>query len=337
MRSSPTDAGTVPPAGRPTGPAVTAYGGQPDSAGTAGTATLAGGGPVSGAQDALAMASLARGGGVPETAADAEGTDPAERQQRSAIVTGAASGIGRAIAIRLAADGFVLTVADLPSARADVERLVDEIVEAGGKAYPADVDVTDPALVTALVDGHAKVLGGLDVMVANAGIAITAPMLETAPEQFERTLAVNTVGVFNCYQSAARVMIAGDRGGRLIAAASVAAHRADAWQSAYSASKFAVRGFNQAVALELAEHGITANVYAPGVVSSPMWEGIDEAFTTLRGTERGSELNGMTGSIALGRLSVPEDVAGVVSFLAGPDAAYVTGQSIIVDGGMYFG
>lgn len=320
----------------PAGAFVMSYTGRPEPGG-GGTTTLAGGGPVSGVEDAVAAASLTRADDVPATDPAAEATDPGERNQRSAIVTGAASGIGRAIAVRLAADGFVVTVADLPSSRTAIEHLVDEIIEGGGKAYPADVDVTDADLVAALVDGHAKVLGGLDVMVANAGIAITAPMLETAPEQFERTLAVNTVGVFNCYQAAARAMIAGGRGGRLIGAASVAAHRAGAWQSAYSASKFAVRGFNQAVALELAEHGITANVYAPGVVSTPMWEGIDEALTSLRGTERGTELRGMTDAIALGRLSVPEDVAGVVSFLAGPDAAYVTGQSIIVDGGMYFG
>lgn len=313
------------------------YTGRPEPAGGAGAATLAGGGPVSGAQDALAAASLTRADGVPVAYPAADATDAGERHRRSAVVTGAASGIGRAIAVRLAADGFAVTVADLPSAWTEIEDLVKQIIAAGGKAYPADVDVTDAELVTALVDRHAQVLGGLDVMVANAGIAITAPMLETAPEEFERTLRVNTVGVFNCYQAAARTMIAGGRGGRLIGAASVAAHRAGAWQSAYSASKFAVRGFNQAVALELADHGITANVYAPGVVTTPMWERIDEAFTTLRGTQRGSELSGMTDSIALGRLSVPEDVAGVVSFLAGPDAAYVTGQSIIVDGGMFFG
>ncbi len=302
-----------------------------------GTATLAGGGPVSGAEDARAAASVAPADGVPAPRPRAEATDTAERIQHSAIITGAASGIGRAVAIRLAADGFVVTVADLPSHRTDLEHLVDHIIEAGGKAYPAAVDVTDAHLVTALVDGHAKVLGGLDVMVANAGIAITAPMLEMAPEQFERTLQVNTVGVFNCYQAAARAMIAGGRGGRLIAAASVSAHRAGAGQGAYSASKFAVRGFNQAVALELAEHGITANVYSPGVVRTSMTDGIDEAFTARRGTEPGSEPTALRNDIALGRLEEPEDVAGVVSFLASADAAYVTGQSIIVDGGMYLG
>ena len=161
---------------------------------------------------------------------------------RSAIVTGAAQGIGRAIAERLAADGFTVTVADL--------RFPDLV--------PADLtlelDVTDPAAVDAAVAAHVDSFGGLDVMVANAGIAVTAPLLETTPEQLQRVMDVNFTGVFHCYKSAARQMIAQGRGGRLIGAASVAAHRGGKWQGAYSASKFAVRGLSQSVAQELAEH-----------------------------------------------------------------------------------
>jgi meso-butanediol dehydrogenase/(S,S)-butanediol dehydrogenase/diacetyl reductase len=149
-------------------------------------------------------------------------------------------------------------------------------------------------------------------------------------------LDVNVKGVFNCYRAAARQMISQGRGGRLIGAASVASHRGGKWQSAYSASKFAVRGMSQSVAQELAEHGITVNVYSPGVVQTPMWESIDEAMTRRRGTPPGSELAGMVAGIPLGRLETPDDVAGVVSFLASPDAGYLTGQSIVVDGGMWF-
>ena len=116
----------------------------------------------------------------------------------------------------------------------------------------------------------------------------------------------------------------------------MAAHRGGKWQSAYSASKFAVRGFSQSVAQELAEHAITVNVYSPGVVHTPMWESIDDAMTARKHTEPGSELAGMVAGIPLGRLETPTDVAGVVSFLASPDAGYVTGQSIVVDGGMWF-
>ena len=111
---------------------------------------------------------------------------------------------------------------------------------------------------------------------------------------------VNLRGVFHCYQSAARQMIAQGRGGRLIGAASVAAHRGGKWQAAYSASKFAVRGLSQSVAQELAAHQITVNVYSPGVVHTPMWEGIDAEMTRRRGTELGSEMAGMVAGIPLG-------------------------------------
>jgi meso-butanediol dehydrogenase/(S,S)-butanediol dehydrogenase/diacetyl reductase len=198
--------------------------------------------------------------------------------ERSALVTGAARGIGRAIAERLIADGLAVSVADLPSSQTEV----DEVVAAlGGKdvALGVTVDVTKADSVDEAVTAHVRHFGGLDVMVANAGIAVTAPLLET---------------------------------------------------------KFGVRGLSQSVAQELAPHQITVNVYSPGVVHTPMWEGIDAEMTRRRGTELGSEMAGMVAGIPLGRLETPVDVAGVVAFLASPDADYITGQSIVVDGGMWF-
>jgi meso-butanediol dehydrogenase/(S,S)-butanediol dehydrogenase/diacetyl reductase len=192
------------------------------------------------------------------------------------------------------------------------------------------------AEVEAAVAGHVRAYGGMDVMVANAGIAITSPLVETTPEQWRQTLEVNLTGVFHCYQIAARQMIEQDKGGRLIGAASVAAHRGGIWQGVYSASKFGIRGLTQSVAQELAPYGITANVYSPGVVHTPMWESIDDEMTRRTGQPTGAAMQAMTEAIALGRLETPTDVAGVVSFLASPDAAYITGQSIVVDGGMWF-
>jgi meso-butanediol dehydrogenase / (S,S)-butanediol dehydrogenase / diacetyl reductase len=254
---------------------------------------------------------------------------------RSALVTGAARGIGRAIAERLVADGLGVSVADLPSSRTDVDTVVVGL-GANDVALGLTVDVTDADSVEAAVAAHVSHFGGLDVMVANAGIAVTAPLLETTTEQWQLTMDVNVKGVFHCYRSAARQMIAQGRGGRLIGAASVAAHRGGTWQAAYSASKFAVRGLSQSVAQELAPHQITVNVYSPGVVHTPMWEGIDAEMTRRRGTELGSEMAGMVAEIPLGRLETPVDVAGVVAFLASPDAGYITGQSIVIDGGMWF-
>ena len=254
---------------------------------------------------------------------------------RSALVTGAARGIGRAIAERLTADGLGVTVADLPSAKDQMDAVVDGL---GGPevALGLSVDVTDAESVEAAVAAHVEHFGGLDVMVANAGVAITAPLLETRAEQWQLIMDVNLKGVFHCYQSAARQMIIQGRGGRLIGAASVAAHRGGKWQGAYSASKFAVRGLSQSVAQELAPHQITVNVYSPGVVHTPMWDGIDAEMTRRRGTELGSEMAAMIAGIPLGRLATPVDVAGVVAFLASPNADYITGQSILVDGGMWF-
>ena len=255
---------------------------------------------------------------------------------RSAIVTGAARGIGRAIALRLAQDGFAVTVADLQSAQTAASDVVDEIALAGGRGRWAAADVSSVDDVETAVAGHVDACGGLDVMVANAGLAITSPLVETTLEQWRLTLEVNLTGVFHCYRAAARRMIDQGRGGRLIGAASVAAHRGGIWQGAYSASKFGIRGLTQSVAQELAPHGITANVYSPGVVHTPMWESIDDDMTRRTGQPTGSAMQAMTQAIALGRLETPTDVAGVVSFLASPDAAYITGQSIVVDGGMWF-
>ncbi len=257
-------------------------------------------------------------------------------QQRTAVVTGAARGIGEAVARRLATDGLAVTLADLPSAAGALDAVVADLTRQGRRVRAAHVDVTDADAVDSLVAEHAAAFGGLDVLVANAGIAVTAPLLETTDADFERVLRVNVLGVFHSYRAAARLMVAQGRGGRLIGAGSVAAHRGGKWQGAYSASKFAVRGLSQSAAQELAEHGITVNTYSPGVVATPMWDGIDADLASRRGTEAGSELAAMTAQIPLGRLEVPGDVAGVVSFLASPDAAYVTGQSLVVDGGMWF-
>ncbi len=258
-----------------------------------------------------------------------------EGRRRSALVTGAARGIGKAIAARLVEDGLGVSVADLPSSKAQVDAVVAGL---GGSraALGLSVDVTDAASVDGAVAAHVAHFGGLDVMVANAGIAVTVPLLDTTREQWQQTMDVNLKGVFHCYQSAARQMISQGGGGRLIGAASVAAHRGGKWQGAYSASKFAVRGMSQSLAQELAEHQITVNVYSPGVVHTAMWDDIDAEVSRRRGTEPGSEMARMVTSIPLGRLETPDDVAGVVAFLASSDSKYITGQSIVVDGGIWF-
>lgn len=188
---------------------------------------------------------------------------------RSAVVTGAARGIGRAIANRVASAGLAVTAVDLPAAHDDLDGLAAALTGQGLGASARTADVTVAAEVDAAVAAHVAHHGGPDVMVANAGIAVTVPLVETTDEQWHTVMDVNVGGVFHCYRAAARPMVTQGRGGRIIGAASVAAHRGGRWQSVYSASEFAVRGLTQSLAQELGEHGVTVNVYSPGVVATP--------------------------------------------------------------------
>lgn len=249
-----------------------------------------------------------------------------------AVVTGAGRGIGRGIALRLARDGHAVAVNDVdPGTAASV---AEEITAAGGTARPHPADVTDPDAVGALVDAVVTDLGGLDVMVANAGIAQVAPLLEVSPDDLRRVFDVNVFGVVYCLQAAARTMIARGTGGKIISAASIAGHQGFDLLGHYSATKFAVRALTQAAAKELAPHRITVNAYCPGIVGTDMWDLIDAQIGERTGAARGETLQRYAAGIPLGRVQTAEDVAGFVSFLAGPDSDYMTGQAVVVDGGV---
>jgi meso-butanediol dehydrogenase / (S,S)-butanediol dehydrogenase / diacetyl reductase len=253
---------------------------------------------------------------------------------RVAIVTGGARGIGRGIALRLAEDGLDVAIADLPSMREEAEAVAGEIRSAGRRGAVIDVDVSDPAQVDAMIRATVDELGRLDVMVANAGVAAVAPLLDVTPEDFDWLMSINLRGVFLCYTAAARQMIEQGDGGKIIGAASIAAHKGFGMLGHYSASKFAVRGLTQAAAQEWAEHGITVNAYCPGIVGTDMWDLIDEKMGPYLGNERGETLAQFSKMITLGRVQTPEDVASFVSYLAGPDSDYMTGQSVMIDGGI---
>ncbi|MEA2227286.1 MAG: meso-butanediol dehydrogenase / (S,S)-butanediol dehydrogenase / diacetyl reductase [Solirubrobacteraceae bacterium] len=259
-----------------------------------------------------------------------------EDGERVAIVTGGARGIGRGIALRLADDGIDIALADLPSMRSESEGVADEVRALGRRAAVVDVDVSDPGQVDAMVRSVVDDLGGLDVMVANAGIAQVAPLLDVTPEDFDRLMSINLRGVFLCYTAAARQMIEQGRGGKVIGAASIAAHKGFGMLGHYSASKFAVRGLTQAAAQEWAPHGITVNAYCPGIVGTKMWELIDEKLAEHMGLQKGEALAQFSEMIALGRVQTPEDVATFVSYLASRDSDYMTGQSVMIDGGVVF-
>ncbi|OLT07300.1 diacetyl reductase [Pseudonocardia sp. CNS-004] len=250
----------------------------------------------------------------------------------AAVVTGAGRGIGRGIALRLARDGHAVAVNDVDKATA--EAVAREITDAGGRAIAVPVDVTDRDAVFAMVDHVAAELGSVDVMVANAGIAQVKTLLEVAPADLQRMFEVNVFGVVYCLQAAAERMIAQGTGGKIINAASIAAHSGFDHLGHYSATKFAVRALTQAAAKELARHRITVNAYCPGIVGTEMWNQIDEGLGAYLGTGKGEALAQYSQLIALGRVQTPEDVAGFVSYLAGPDSDYMTGQSVMIDGGI---
>ncbi|NMH96130.1 acetoin reductase [Pseudonocardia acidicola] len=250
----------------------------------------------------------------------------------TAIVTGAGRGIGRGIALRLARDGHAVAVNDIDKTSA--ESVAAEIAAAGGRSIAVPADVTDRAAVFALVDQVASELGSVDVMVANAGIAQVKTILELTPEDLQKIFEVNVFGVVYCLQAAAERMIAQGAGGKIINAASIAAHSGFDYLGHYSATKFAVRALTQAAAKELAKHKITVNAYCPGIVGTDMWDLIDEKLGAYLGTAKGEALANYSQLIALGRVQTPEDVAGFVSYLAGPDSEYMTGQSVMIDGGI---
>ncbi|SOE51089.1 2,3-butanediol dehydrogenase, S-alcohol forming, (S)-acetoin-specific [plant metagenome] len=251
-----------------------------------------------------------------------------------ALVTGAGQGIGRGIALRLARDGADLALVDLDQAKLDA--VAREIEALGRQATTFIADVSDREQVYAAVDHAERTLGGFDIIVNNAGISQVQPLLDVTPEEVERIYRINVQGVLWGIQAAARKFKARGTPGRIINASSIAGHDGFALLGVYSSTKFAVRALTQAAAKELAADGITVNAYCPGVVGTDMWVEIDKRMAEVTGAPVGATYKKYVEGIALGRAETPEDVAGLVAFLAGPDAAYMTGQAPLIDGGLVY-
>ena len=273
------------------------------------------------------------------TQTDTTRTIPAPLLGEVALVTGAGRGIGRGIAHELAGQGADIALVDIhPDALAQV---AEEIAEIGSKVTTFVADISDRDAVFAAVEHAAAALGGFDIMVNNAGIALVGPIAEVTPEQLSRLWAINVDGVLWGIQAAVAKFIAlgnKERGkiSRIINASSIAGHEGFAMLGPYSATKFAVRALTQAAAKEHAADGITVNAYCPGVVGTDMWVEIDKRFAELTGAKEGETFEKFSATIALGRPETPEDVAGFVAYLAGPGADYMTGQAGLIDGGMVY-
>ncbi len=251
-----------------------------------------------------------------------------------AMVTGGGRGIGRGIALRLARDGADIALIDV---RPDgINAVADEVSQLGSKATTFVADVSDREKVFAAVDHAAAALDGFDIMVNNAGIALVGPITDVTPEEAARVWAINVDGVLWGIQAAVAKFKELGRRGKIINASSIAGHEGFAMLGVYSASKFAVRALTQAAAKEHAADGITVNAYCPGVVGTDMWVEIDKRFAELTGAAEGETYDKFVGGIALGRAETPDDVAGFVAYLAGPDADYMTGQSGLIDGGLVY-
>lgn len=254
--------------------------------------------------------------------------------KKVAFVTGAGQGIGKAIALRLAKDGFAVAVADYNATTA--KAVADEINSAQGRAIAVTVDVADREQVFAAVEEARSQLKGFDVIVNNAGVAPSTPIESITPEIVDKVYDINVKGVIWGIQAAVRAFKAEKHGGKIINACSQAGHIGNPELAVYSSSKFAVRGLTQTAARDLAPLGITVNGYCPGIVKTPMWAEIDRQVSEAAGKPRGYGTEQFAKRITLGRLSEPEDVAACVSYLAGPDSDYMTGQSLLIDGGMVF-
>ena len=237
-----------------------------------------------------------------------------------AIVTGASRGIGRAIAQMLAARGAVVVAA----ARGDnAAGTVAAIREAGGRAEPATVDVSDAAAVEAMVSAVLERHGRVDILVNNAGIARDQLLLRMKRDDWDQVIATNLTAAFTCVQAVLKPMVK-QRAGRIISISSVVGQMGNAGQANYAASKAGLIGFSKALAREVASRNITVNVVTPGLVDTDM----TKAITGKAQTDWAS-------AIPLGRLGTPDEIAAAVCFLASDEAAYITGQVLAVNGGMY--
>ncbi|MBB3595180.1 meso-butanediol dehydrogenase/(S,S)-butanediol dehydrogenase/diacetyl reductase [Rhizobium sp. BK529] len=249
------------------------------------------------------------------------------------IITGAGRGIGAAIAWDLAEKGARVVIADLDEATA--KKTASQISSNGGSAISVRVDVSSRKDVQALIGQTVSHFGRLDVMFNNAGISQTCPFLEVTEEDFDRIMTINGRGVLIGTQEAAKQMIAQGGGGKIINTASIAGKQGYPLFAHYCASKFAVVAITQAAARALAEHRISVNCFGPGVVKTELWEQLDREFIQHGLTEEPQQaINDFSQSILLGRVSVPKDIVGVTTFLASDASDYVTGQTVMVDGGM---
>lgn len=237
-----------------------------------------------------------------------------------ALVTGASRGIGRAIALRLAAAGATVVCG---ARGTNAQAVADEIMAAGGRASAVALDITDPATIEAAVSATLAAHQRIDILVNNAGITRDQLMLRMKRDDWDAVLQTNLTGAYVCVQAVLKTMVK-QRSGRIVSITSVVGQAGNAGQVNYAASKAGLIGFTKALALEVASRGITVNAVAPGLVATDMTKAISEGAHEE-----------WAAKIPLKRLGTPDDIASAVAFLASDEASYITGQVLAVNGGMY--
>ena len=252
--------------------------------------------------------------------------------QKTVLITGASRGIGAGLARRFGQEGANLV---LSANEAKVQEVAAELEKSGANAIAVICDVTSKSEVENLFATAVKRFGAVDVSIQNAGVITIAKVEDLTEAEWDKVMDVNTKGVFLCCQEAARHMVA-RKSGRIINTASGQARQGFIYTPHYAASKFGVVGITQSLAKELAPSGVTVNAFCPGIIDTDMWAYNDQAWGKLLGNYQPGELmQEWVNNIPMKRVGRPEDVAGLVTFLASDDAAYITGQTINVDGGLF--
>lgn len=239
-----------------------------------------------------------------------------------ALITGSSRGIGAAIALRLAQDGFNIALNDLHESMFENNDIIEKIKETGVECEYYCADVSNYTQCEEMINAVKERFGGLDVLVNNAGITKDGLMARMSEEQYDAVISVNQKSVFNMMKLAGKIMMK-QRSGKIVNLASVAGLYGNPGQINYSASKAAIIGMTKTVAKELGSRGINVNAVAPGFIKTPMTDALTE-----------EQRNMMLNLIAMKRYGLPKEIAGVVSFLASKDASYVTGQVIEISGGL---
>ncbi len=240
---------------------------------------------------------------------------------KSAIVTGASRGIGREIALQLAKEGARIAV-NYSGSKDKADEVVEQITTAGGEAFAIQADVSDSNSVKKMVDMTIEVFGSVDILVNNAGITRDNLLVRMKEDEWDDVININLKGVFLCTKAVTRQMMR-QRSGKIVNVASIVGISGNAGQANYVAAKAGVIGFTKTTAQELAARNINVNAVAPGFITTDMTDALNEDMK-----------NQMLANIPLGKLGSPENVAKTVMFLLSEDAAYITGQTIHVDGGM---